>query len=266
MSDKIQLEHISASNILLFCKDFKEWKKRYIEKIPLENNIYLVTGTIVHKTLEEFFNIEPVAGISLKEHYTQKFNKIIDKYINEYHIQLIELENDTLNRVTIKEMLFNYLKKHYQQTMDMVTPKRTEYQAFTFNKPNINELELKEDTYKLIGYLDAVYISTDRFRRASRCYNILDYKTSKENVTTLFSDYYIQLMIYAYLLSCNQHKTDWVAIESIRYNTRHYFKVTEESLKKVEQLLKDYYTEIDKYNACEDKENFKPNLKIQNYI
>lgn len=260
----VKLEHTSASNILLFAKSFKEWCNRYVHKEPFIPTIYTLSGNIIHKVLETFLSSD-FESETLREHFTDKFNPLIDNYILKYKKELDVLSNDDLNASKIKEVCFNYLKNLLSQ-LELKTSTKTYKEIWDENKPNFVELELKDTKYKLVGHIDCGFISKDKNATKSKTFTIMDFKTSRKDLFTNRTDYYIQLIIYAYLCKQNKMNVDWVAIDFIRTNEKHFYRVTDEGMKKVEQLLKDYWKQIDKLNNCNKIEKFKKDFTLLRYI
>lgn len=258
----MKLEYTSPSNILLFFSNYQDWVKRYIYGETLEENVYLVVGTLVHEFLESFFTIDEEKDCfkSVKEYATQKYNQLINK-IN-FDSKLQEYESNILNFEMINDYLYAYIKNWVEETE--TTAGQSPFIKIKKNVPSVKELKIEDTELKIKGYIDALWIKSDLYNPKSKTATIVDYKTSKKQFWSNPTHYYIQMMIYAYVIS-KKYKIDWIAVDYVKYHQKFFYRVTQESLNKIENLIKDYWLELEKIDENSPLE-YKCEMKLGDYI
>jgi RecB family exonuclease len=158
---------ISASGINLYLQCPYAFKIKYIDKVEVQfENPYLITGKLVHRALELFFNEKMKDKTTLTT--PADFLKIA---LEDYgHMNALQLED------CISEA------KHY---LDIYTPL-----AVTLNPVSTEqyfELKLDED-FTLRGYVDLVV-------KEGKKYHIIDFKTTRGQIKDNVK-YTLQLSIY----------------------------------------------------------------------
>ena len=89
MSKRIQ----SPSSINTYKQCPRKYYYQYIEKLPTKPSIYLISGKIVHKILEEFYNIEELEeeDYEVNSKLMQRLFILLKTYWEESHSELHEL-------------------------------------------------------------------------------------------------------------------------------------------------------------------------------
>lgn len=264
-------KQISPSEILSFVSNYKDWYSSYILGERVEN-IYTVLGTAIHSFMESFFSVEPRLEDTIPSFATRRFSELFEEHIisNKLLQQHLALpspySNDGSPAYTMEEIK-EWLSARIQQWVKETKPMEVKYgvvKAYEYNKPTTMEEHLEKGLVH--GYLDALY-TTDKFHRKSRAIKqmVVDYKTSSKKENTLATDYYVQMMIYAYMLHGTKRQPDWVCIDYLKYGEKYLFRVTEDAVTKIENLINDVHPKI--LEAYELKDiNYKHGLSLGSYI
>lgn len=122
--DKNGNSYVSYSQLQLFIKDEKEYKNRYIDRLPFRTNAYIEFGSKVGKALEEndmcLFTKSEVDTLSKVTRLDVFERKTILKYDGFYVLGFIDtISNDYLNIIDYKtggkNKEFEYTKDDYFQ-------------------------------------------------------------------------------------------------------------------------------------------------------
>lgn len=167
---------ISASGINLYLQCPYAFKLKYIDKLEVSfENQYLITGKLVHKALELFFNEK------MKDKDTlTKPSDFLNTALEDYsHINDLQLDD------CISEA------KHY---LDIYTPV-----AVTLNPVATEEyFELKlDDDFTLRGYVDLI-------AKEGKKRHIIDFKTTRGQIKSNVR-YTIQLSIYHLMYNADSY-------------------------------------------------------------
>lgn len=207
MQDKIVL---SPSSINLFKQCPRKFFYQYIKRLPTKPSIHLLRGSIVHKTLEEFF-LDP--GIETK-HLEKSLFSLFEKNwkSNETKLKELNLTNAETNyyHQETEFMLFNWLTMFIVK-LEKLMKKQSYAEAFKNLTPKTEEKYYSEEL-GVIGYIDAIEDVENEIR-------LMDYKTSAKDLIT--EEYKTQLAIYA-LLYDEKHKIppDKVGIYFLKHGER----------------------------------------------
>ena len=264
------IERISPSSILSFCSNYKEWHKQYILKEPV-NNIYMAVGKAVHGILEGFF-LEPPKFAQIRDFASDRFNLLWkQEVLNNGELQAFLSDLDApIKQSDLMAWLYKYIATWVDETERLERTKGTDY-AFRLNSPKWVEYQIYDEELKVKGIIDAV-IASDRFNKKSKhaTFMLVDYKTSSKIRNTLPTGYYIQLMIYALLFHRDKKKIDWVAVDYLKYNQKYFFRVTDEALKKTEDLITSVWSEMEilneKLKNGEGILDYKPRTELGKFI
>jgi len=255
---------LSPTAILTFLKSPYDWYRYYILGEPMPDSEYTVAGSIIHKFLEEFFSSQPLKNETIKEFATRRFKEL---WFKIDWTRFNELK-DKLSKTEIKKWLYGYIKSWVDET-ERLEQKYGTQKSFNINCPTLKEYKIFDKELNIGGIVDAIF-TDDRFTPKSKTLNmiIVDYKTSSKTRTTLPKEYFVQLLIYAYILKKQGNKVDYVCIDYIKYNSRYFLVVTENVYKIIEKFINDVSKEINevaKYDV-EMVKNYKPRTRIDDYL
>lgn len=279
MTEVKDIERVSPSMVISFLGEYDKWFNNYVMKVRVPNNIYFETGTAVHEFKEEFFKDFPRDGETIKQYASRKFNELwkvlkAKESLKEFMIDDEEVNPQGYTYDEIKEWLIDNTKVWVKEVsrvekgqfkrsgdMDLATGC-----AYKWNKPcQIEEhCEAEFNGVKVHGYIDAVY-SKDNFHNGSEnlTFELHDYKTSSKNFKTVPTDYYLQLMIYALMYKAMKNKVEWITVDYLKYSQKYFFKVTDDAMNKIQQLLIDVKAQIDMITADPKKYLDKPPKKLR---
>ncbi len=188
----------SPSSINTYKQCPRKYYYSYIKKLPTRPSIHLTRGTIVHETLEYFYErpIQPVTD----DRYTQlQFHvlSLLKERWTEYEAEIASLgltaDEITFYKEETRLMLLNWLTHFWKKMqLDMAAGMSFE-QAFARHTPK-RETEYASNEHRIRGFIDAIHESDGVVQ-------IMDYKTSKHPVIT--PEYRLQLAIYAFLYKHN---------------------------------------------------------------
>ena len=193
---------LSPSKINTFRKCQREFYYKYIAKLPEQKTIHLFRGSLVHAILEDLFKIQfktfkawetgsPQEWIL--EQFESGWADKIDsqKWLWDVHTS----EEIAAMRVETHDILVNFVAAVDKKLNEMVEWKiyKNKWQAWNSVAPKYAEKWVKSQKYNVIGIVDVVCNDFDGGT------TLLDYKTSKRYGPYLPDDYYVQLIIYAFL-------------------------------------------------------------------
>ena len=212
--NKIHKLSPSSIGVYVRCPLQFYWKNiEYIEDTSLEEEIQVnVIGNIVHKTLENFYNLfgnEIISPALFDEMYKKHFatcyrNALID---NGFKNGLPDTGFNYLNKTVIDSMLQNFVKAERKFLEDG-------NQLYIISTETEMEKELDYQGHKVVlhGFADRIDKVADEVR-------VIDYKTGKVDPNDLrindkvvgitsMAEKSIQLMMYKYLYLNNNPKAD----------------------------------------------------------
>ncbi len=219
----------SPSSILTHKQCPRKYYYKYIEKMPTVTNIHLIRGSVVHKVLEDFFEID-TADLSsnnflftlkvvlhelFKEEWSKKKSKLSSLEMEEKEIR--KYYNET------KRMIDNFHEYVVEKvsSFNNVEPE----EAFQKIKP-ITEVKLKSSQHKVRGFVDAV-------QKQNGTTTIIDYKTSKKNHLT--DKYKLQLGIYSMIYKEKHGMPDKAGILFLKHGEEKLMNVDEDVLSNAER-------------------------------
>lgn len=171
----------------------------YIKKLPTKPSIHLVRGTVVHETLEYFFE-RPIQDVASGDTYTNlQFHvlSIVKERWTEHDAEIDTLGMTASEISFYKEetrmMLLNWLKHFWSRMQREMRSGLSFEQAFARHTPR-REAEYVSQEHKVRGFIDAIHEVDGEV-------HIRDYKTSKNPI--IGEDYRLQLAIYAFLYKHN---------------------------------------------------------------
>jgi len=263
-----KIERLSASNINSFINNYDQWYETYLLGKPLEPNIYLVGGTAVHEFLENFYAQGPKTGESIRDFATRRFKECWVEYI-ENNEEFVKFASEEDAPYTLSDAQ-KWLTAKVQVWVDETTRLEEKYgseNAYKYNSPVYNEEEFILETggVSVKGFIDAVFKHDKWKKQRGLEYTLVDYKTSSKQFGTIPAEYYIQLLIYALYYKQKRRKCQWVVVDYIKYNSKYFFRVTDDELDKLQLMIQDVWEEIqevvEKYNRGEDVSEYKPRSK-----
>lgn len=225
MAPRIQ----SPSSINTYKQCPRKYYYIYIKKLKTKPSIHLIRGSIAHKILEDFFEIDidklPDSGyvfllIGLLNDFLNREWKNSKKELDE--LKLKEGESIFYYEET-KKMLSNWLNEFLKKLQKEMKAKNISFkEAFKKWVPSREE-KYESEKHKVMGYIDAIHNIDDEVI-------VMDYKTSKcDKITT---EYELQLAIYALMYKEKHGKFPKKAgINFLRHGER-VINVDEELVKK----------------------------------
>jgi len=206
MPEKKKRMH-SPSSINTYKQCPRKYYYNYIEKLPTTANIHQLRGTIVHKALENFYEISLIDLAELEKFDITQINQhfqrfIIQLFYEEWKRKLPELQALPLEKPQLQfyydesiAMLSLWLREYMKSLKTALTGK-TLIQAFENLRPQ-REQQYKNEQLNVKGFIDAIF-------KDGKEITLLDYKTSKNPEIT--EEIKLQLAIYA-LLYFETHRT-----------------------------------------------------------
>ena len=262
------IERLSPSSINKFLNDYGEWYERYILGIKIPANIYMCAGTACHNFLEHFFKEKAEPGDTIKTFATRNFNKHIREYVenNEELIALIDPEIMTLT--DIRDWLYRRIGVWIIEAERHVTKWGID-NAIDWTTPTIAEEHIINEELKVHGYIDAVF-TNDKWNKMSKAltFTLVDYKTSSKDYKVIPTEYYLQLLIYAMLKNKQNKRVDWVVVDYLKHGQKYIFRVTKDQFKRVEELIKAVWKEVEHVLTLseEDQKKYKVKTKMIDYL
>ncbi|NTV23725.1 MAG: PD-(D/E)XK nuclease family protein [Nanoarchaeota archaeon] len=190
----------SPSSINTYKQCPRKYYYQYIEKLPTKPSIHLVRGSIAHKTLEDFYELEfsgheHEAGNHLIQHLLTLLRENWEKSEELPALGLGEDELESYYQET-QLMLVNWFNEFWKKFSAMLEKGMDPHEAFTKITPVREELYESQES-GVRGYIDVI-------EEDDGAVNLMDYKTSKHYEIT--PAYRLQLAIYAYLYSLKHGK------------------------------------------------------------
>ncbi len=230
------LESPSSINLYILCP--RKYYYRYIENIVPPEDIFLIRGKIVHKVLEDIFNINEISDnyeFELKIIAIELFDKIWNENLQIINSLILNKEIIQTFYNESKEMLFNwaaYISKKIKESN--LTPN----EAFETLKGK-REVDIISDKLGIRGVLDTVFDN-----------KIMDYKTSSRDDIT--EEHKLQLGIYTILFQEKYQKP-------LSSASLFFLKFGEKEIKITEDLIneaKEKISFVKSKTQTAEKENY----------
>lgn len=184
----------SPSSINTYKQCPRKYYYIYIKRLSTKPSIHLVRGTIVHETLELFFerSIQYSTGNLLTDLQLHTLTILKERWA-AHDKEVSSLDLTVAEIVNYKEettfMILNWINYFWAKIEDRMKRGLSFEAAFKVLTPRREEEYLSEE-YKIRGYIDAIHEENGHVQ-------IMDYKTSKHAVIS--EEYRLQLAIYALL-------------------------------------------------------------------
>ena len=226
----------SPSSINTFKQCPRKYYYQYVERLPTGTSIHLVRGGIVHKVLEDFYDVDLVdertrnfrflhlRALSLLKRYWDQNAELKNLGLSDEELQAYYDES-----VLMIQRWFDRLKKKLLARMEQG---ESFVEAFKNLTPRREE-EYRSEEFMVRGFVDVIHELDGQVI-------VMDYKTSKSSHIT--DEYRLQLAIYAMLYE-EKHgrKPDYVGID--------FLKSVEQVLKVDDDLVKQAKFEIEQVHA-----------------
>jgi len=190
----------SPSSINTFRQCPRKYYYAYIQKLPTKPSINLLMGSVVHETLEEFFEQECKEAGDLLTSLQQHVLGILKERWEAHDKETTELGLTAAELVSYKSdsalMLINWLAHFWKELQTDMAAGLSFSEAFKRRTPRTEE-EYRSEELQVRGFIDAIHEIDDEV-------HIRDYKTSRNPILT--DDYKLQLAIYALLYKHNHGK------------------------------------------------------------
>jgi len=224
MSKRIQ----SPSSINTYKQCPRRYYYQYIEKLPTKPSIYLIRGSIAHKVLEDFYDIEELEEYNIGNQLMKRLLILLKAYWEESHEELHKLGLSDADLKSYfaetQNMLVNWFNQFWARYQDLRESGLDSHEAFKKIIPVREEL-FESDEKGVRGFIDVI-----EEEDGSVC--LMDYKTSKTDEIT--PAYKLQLSIYAYLYYLkHNHLPKRVGIYFLRHGTK-LLDVTNELIKEAQ--------------------------------
>ncbi|MBR9701010.1 PD-(D/E)XK nuclease family protein [Candidatus Woesearchaeota archaeon] len=222
----------SPSSILTWKQCPRKYFYRYIARLPTGTSIHLIRGSIVHKVLEDIYDVdianipEESFPVTIKVILQEMFKK--EWAAQDAKLKKLDLTEDQLNdyyaetKVMINNF-FHYLMDKMRSMGDMPLK-----EAFLSIKP-VREVELRSESHAVRGYADAIHKEGGKIV-------ILDYKTSKR--AELSPEYNLQLGIYGMIYEQLHTTPDEVGIFFLKHGVEKMVSVTPELIKNADMEVR----------------------------
>ena len=255
---------LSPSKINTFRKCQREFYYKYIAKLPEQKTIHLFRGTLVHAILEDLFKIKFKTFKAwetgnpfewMEEQFVTGWKDKIEKHewLKDVHTE----EEIAAMKVETHDILLNFVKAVDKKLNEMVEWKiyKSKYQAWNSVAPKYAEKWVKSQKYNVIGIVDAVCNDFDGGT------TLLDYKTSKRYGPYLPEDYYVQLIIYAFLYTLEMgDMPNFVGVSYLRFDDTFYVKVNQQVLDEAKEIIMGVHDLLKEKHEEEDFEQTPQNL------
>ncbi|MBR9703203.1 PD-(D/E)XK nuclease family protein, partial [Candidatus Woesearchaeota archaeon] len=196
---------------------------RYIEKLPGPKSIHLIRGSVIHKVLEDIYDID-ITKIPV-ENFFYTFSVILqEKFRQEWFAAAPQLAELGLSPEELdaffeeSQMMVDNFFHHLHDQMEPLVKKMSPYEAFKEVTPQ-REIKMKSAQHLVRGYIDVITEETEGTI-------ILDYKTSKKLMIT--PEYRLQLGIYAMMHEEYQHAPHEVGVIFLKHGQELRIPVTPE--------------------------------------
>lgn len=245
---ELEPEHVesrrlqSPSSILTFKQCPRKYFYRYILRLPSKKSIHLVRGSIVHKVLERFYDLDlarvqdasfpTTTKVILHELFRTEWQNAHHE-LNALGLAQADLKMYEDETKTMMNNFFHYLMDRLAQY-----PNLRPVEALDRFKPK-REIELHSKTHHVRGYADAIH------EHDGKTY-ILDYKTSKSLEIT--PEYELQLSIYGMIFEELNHLPDEVGIFFLKHGQELRLPVTREMVERAKREVRDVHEKTQSKN------------------
>lgn len=212
----------SPSSILTHRQCPRKYYFRYIEKLPGPKSIHLIRGSVVHKVLEDAYDVD-VSRIPAKSFFhtirivlQEMFRKewvAASHQLAELSLSPEELEEYREETQLMIDNFYHYVYDRMQPLIASMSPQ----EAWKKITPE-REVLMKSAQHLVRGYIDVVSKELDGTTL------ILDYKTSKKLDIT--PEYRLQLGIYAMMQEEHHTTPDEVGIIFLKHGKELRLPVT----------------------------------------
>jgi len=253
--------YLSPSSIITFNQCPKRWWLKYVERVEEKPTIHLIKGLAIHNVIENLFKQVKKLSEAYKIQLSKKASALLEtewKKTERLKLTKQELEKHHKDAVFIINRFINNLCDTISCYINLDKAGNPTH-AFHLLKPQLSEIDFKDDNLKIRGRIDAIQKDFDN--------NIIivDYKTSSKYKNTLPHDYKLQLAIYAYLYYKQEGKIpSMLCLNYLRYNESFYIitnmdliKYAINEIKNVRNFLKD--------NIKNGEEFYKKSSKLCDY-
>lgn len=217
----------SPSSILTYQQCPRKYYYRYIERLATGSSIHLIRGVVIHKVLEDIYDID-VSKLPQENFFYALKIILHEQFRKEWYSKSAELATLKLTPEQLemyheesKMMITNFY--HYlREKMSPLMKEMTAVEAFKLVAPQ-REVLLESPKHLVKGYIDA--IQTEFIDGKERTV-IIDYKTSKKLAIT--PEYTLQLGIYAMMHEEHFHIPEEVGIFFLKHGQELRKPVTPE--------------------------------------
>jgi len=208
--------------------------------MPTSTSIHLIRGGIVHKVLEDFYDLDIHDPDAQSYRYLHlRALQLFERYWRQHLPQLRSLDLTTAELKTFFDesaiMIQNWFKRLKNKMEARINKGESFVQSYESLKPKREE-QLKSEEYQVRGYVDVIHEMDDKVV-------IIDYKTSKKDVVT--NEYRIQLAIYAMLYEEKYgKKPDYVGIDFLK-SVERIIPVDQELIKEAQFVIEQHHASTD---------------------
>ena len=184
----------SPSSINMYKQCARKYFYRYLKRLPTKPSIHLVRGSVAHKVLEDFYDLEvDDYDVDIRMTFMQAMIRMLKQYWDDSASQLAKLDMEKEEIAQFYEetqlMLINWFEIFWEKFQKQIKLGLSQSEAFKKVTPK------REALYKFMdvgiqGYIDVIEYEGDEV-------NLMDYKTSKKFKIT--PEYELQLAIYAFM-------------------------------------------------------------------
>jgi CRISPR/Cas system-associated exonuclease Cas4 (RecB family) len=227
----------SPSSINMWKQCPRKYWYRYWAHLPTRPSIHLARGTVVHSTLELFFDTD----VTNVPDDPEKFLFTMKVVLNELFRRLWNESEDLKALGMSDEELLGYYdetKRMVNNYFDYFTDKTRYFlrflpmkEAWEAVKP-AREVEFSSDRHYVRGFMDAIHDEAGKTL-------ILDYKTSRRAHIT--PEYQLQLSIYALLYQERFHTPDLVGIYFLKEGKEELLDVTPEMIERAKREVEEVH-------------------------
>ena len=231
----------SPSSINTYKQCPRKYYYQYIERLPTGTSIHLIRGGLVHKVLEDFYDIElddpqtrnfrflHLRALSLLRKYWRQEEGFATLGMSDEQLQVFYDES-----VVMVQNWFDRLKRKMEARMQQGEPFEAAFRSLTPKR----EEEYRSEEFMVRGYIDVIH-------EVDGNVIVMDYKTSKRD--HISDEYRLQLAIYAMLYE-ERHgrRPDYVGID--------FLKSVEKVLEVDDDLVKHAQFEIEQIHASTESD------------
>jgi len=216
--------YLSPTSINTFYQCPYLFFKTHIEKVPIEKTIHLVKGTIVHNSLEKWFD-------EFENNLPERMNTIFERQwsINP-DLKKLKLTKEEIDegKKDAKRIVDRFVTKHLDKMEDLLEAGKAENlrHSWFLLRPKFNEVKLDSKELRVRGRADRIFTNFDNMTI------LADYKTSNRYGIGITEDQRRQVSIYAYLYQEQEKKPlDYVSIIFLRFGEEPMVEVTPSLIK-----------------------------------